>query len=88
MAFDARQRAQSEIDANILRGQGLFTSGAGVEELGMKPLTLGADIGNRVATTGANAASALLGAGSAANNAALQAQQARNSMFTGLFNRG
>lgn len=88
MAFDARQRAQSEIDANILRGQGLFTSGAGVEELGMKPLTLGADIGNRVATTGANAASTLLGAGSAANNAALQAQQARNSMFTGLFNRG
>ena len=88
MAFDARQRAQSEIDANILRGQGLFTSGAGVEELGMKPLTLGADIGNRVATTGANAASALLGAGSAANDAALQAQQARNSMFTGLFNRG
>lgn len=88
MAFDARQRAQSEIDANILRGQGLFTSGAGVEELGMKPLTLGADIGSKVATTGANAASSLLSAGSAANNAALQAQQARNSMFTGLFNRG
>lgn len=88
MAFDARQRAQSEIDANILRGQGLFTSGAGVEELGMKPLTLGADIGNRVATTGANAASALFSSGAAANNAALQAQQARNSMFTGLFNRG
>lgn len=85
MAYDARQRAQTEIDANILRGQGLFTSGAGVEELGMKPLTLGADIGSRVATTGAAASGNLLAAGSAANNAALNAQQARNSMFTGLF---
>jgi len=85
MAYDARQRAQTEIDANILRGQGLFTSGTGVEELGMKPLTIGADIGNRVATTGAAAGANLLAAGSAASNAALNAQQARNSMFTGLF---
>jgi len=76
----ARERANAEIAAQgttygqniidklIARGTGLFSSGAGIEELGMKPLTMGADIGNKAAVSGANAGQLLLsGATSAAN---------------------
>lgn len=66
MAAQAREQGQADIDRLIQRGSGLFSSGAGVEELGMKPLTMGADIGSRSAVGGANAGQSLLQGGMAA----------------------
>jgi hypothetical protein len=71
----ARERANAEIaargteygqniyDKMLSRGTGMLQTGLGLEELGMKPLTLGADIGNRAAVSGAQAGQALLQGG-------------------------
>jgi hypothetical protein len=76
----ARERANAEIaaagtqygqniyDKMLSRGTGMLTTGLGIEEMGMKPLTIGADIGNKAAISGANAGQLLLtGASNAAN---------------------
>ena len=79
----ARERANAEIgaagtqygqniyDKLISRGTGLFTSGAGIEQLGMSPLSMGADIGNKAAVSGNAQAQALLQGGMGAANANL-----------------
>lgn len=79
----ARERANAEIgaagtqygqniyDKLISRGTGLFTSGAGIEQLGMTPLTMGADIGNKAGVSAGNQAQALLQGGIGAANANL-----------------
>lgn len=79
----ARERANAEIgaagtqygqniyDKLIARGTGLFTSGSGIEQLGMSPLTMGADIGNKAAVSGNAQAQALLSGGQTAANANL-----------------
>lgn len=76
----ARERVNAEIaaagttygeniyDKMLSRGTGMLQTGLGIEELGMKPLTIGADIGNKAAVTGANAGQLMLtGATNAAN---------------------
>lgn len=79
----ARERANAEIaaagttygqniyDKILARGTGLLQTGLGVEELGMKPLTLGADIGKTGVASGAYQANALLQGGMNAANANL-----------------
>jgi hypothetical protein len=67
------QYGQNMIDKLISRGTGLFTSGAGIEQLGMSPLTMGADIGNKAAVAGAAQGSALLKGGLAAAESNLAA---------------
>jgi len=79
----ARERANAEIaargteygqniyDKMLSRGTGMLQTGLGLEELGMKPLTMGADIGNKASISGAQAGQALLAGGQAAANANL-----------------
>ena len=79
----ARERANAEIaaagttygqniyDKILARGTGLLQTGLGVEELGMKPLTLGADIGKSGVASGAYQSNALLHGGMNAANANL-----------------
>ena len=71
LATDSTQLAQADIDRAISRGAGLFQTGVGIEELGLKPLQLGMDIGNRAATLGANQGSTLLGGATSAAQANL-----------------
>ena len=72
---------QADIDRDISRGTGLFTTATGIEELAMKPLTLGADIGNKAAVAGAQQGANLLSAG----NAAAQTNLASGIGTAGLF---
>lgn len=62
-ATKAYDYGQAELDRFLSRGTGLFTQGFGVEELGMKPLTMGADLGKTGASAGSNQAQGLLAAG-------------------------
>lgn len=71
LAQQARTQAQAEMDAAINRGTGLWQTGLGVEQLGMTPLTLGAEIGGRATSGNQAAATALLGGANAAAQANL-----------------
>jgi len=73
MAASAQEYGQAQTDRAIARGTGLLTSGMGIEEAALKPLTLGADIGNRQATAGNSQAGYLMQGGQAAANANLAA---------------
>ena len=84
LAMQARQQAQNEMDAAIARGTGLFQQGFGVEQLGMSPLTMGAEFGGRASTAGANAASALLQGGLGAAQANLAAGLNTSNTLSGL----
>ena len=86
----SRDYAQAEIDTLLGRGTGLFTQGFGVEELGMKPLSMGADLGKAGASAGANMGQSLLATGQAAinaNRAASLANANAAQQFTGLFSQ-
>lgn len=90
----ARERANAEIgaagtqygqnmyDKLISRGTGLFTSGAGIEQLGMTPLTLGADIGKAGVAAGGAQAQALLQGGMGAANANLAGGLSQANMIS------
>lgn len=84
LGVQSREMAQADIDRAIGRGTGLLQTGLGIEEYGLKPLQIGADIGNRVATAGANQAQALLGGGQAAAQANLAAGLSSAGMFGSL----
>ena len=71
LAQQSRQNAMNELDAAISRGQGLFQSATGVEQLGMTPLDIGSALGAKTATAGAAQANALLSGGQQAANARL-----------------
>ena len=71
LAQQARQQSMNELDAAIARGTGLFTSGIGVEELGMKPLAIGAELGGRASSAGANAGQYMMGGAQGAAQANL-----------------
>lgn len=73
LAQQARAQSMAELDASIARGTGLFQQGLGVEQLGMTPLTLGAEIGGRASTSGANAGQMLMQGGLGAAQANLAA---------------
>ena len=84
LSQQSREMAQADIDRAIARGTGLLQTGLGIEEYGLKPLQIGADIGNRAATAGANQAQALLAGGQAAANANLAGGLAGAGMFGNL----
>lgn len=63
IAAEGTQYGQNIIDKLISRGTGLFSSGAGVEQLGMGTLTTGADLGKAGVQAGLGQASALLQGG-------------------------
>lgn len=71
LAMQARQQAQNELDAAINRGTGMWSTGLGVEQLGMTPLTLGAELGGRATSGNQAAATALMAGGNAAAQANL-----------------
>ena len=92
LAAQSTQLAQADIDRAISRGTGMLQTGLGVEEYGLRPLTIGADIGSRQAVSGGNVGQSLLAGGQAAANANLagaiagaQALQGGIKGFTGLF---
>ena len=92
LAAQSTQLAQADIDRAIARGTGLLQTGLGIEEQGLRPLTIGADIGSKQAVSGGQQAQALLGGGQAAaqanlagNIAGMQAMQQGIKGFTGLF---
>jgi hypothetical protein len=84
LAASSTQMAQADIDRAISRGTGLLQTGLGIEEYGLKPLQIGADIGNRQATAGANQGNILLAGGQAAANANLAGGLAGAGMFGNL----
>jgi hypothetical protein len=63
LAASSTQLAQADIDKAISRGTGLLQTGLGIEEQGLRPLTIGADIGSRQATSQGQQAQALLSGG-------------------------
>jgi hypothetical protein len=71
IANESTTYGQSLIDKLIARGTGLFTAGAGVEQLGMSPMTMGADIGNKSSVSQGQQAQALLQGGRAGADAML-----------------
>jgi hypothetical protein len=71
IANESTTYGQSLIDKLIARGTGLFTAGAGVEQLGMSPMTMGADIGNKASVSQGQQAQALLQGGRAGADAML-----------------
>lgn len=84
LAAQSTQLAQADIDRAIARGTGLLQTGMGIEQMGLQPLQIGADIGNRVATAGANQGQMLLAGGQAAANANLAGGLAGAGMFGNL----
>jgi len=84
LAASSTQMAQADIDRAIARGTGLLQTGLGIEEYGLKPLQIGADIGNRASTAGSNQAQALLAGGQAAANANLAGGLSSAGMFGSL----
>ena len=84
LAASSTQLAQADIDRAIGRGTGLLQTGMGIEQMGLQPLQIGADIGNRVATAGANQGQMLLAGGQAAANANLAGGLAGAGMFGNL----
>lgn len=81
MAAQSYSMGQADIDKAIARAQGLFQSGAGVEQLGMGAMTTGADIGKAGSSAGAAQANALLQGGTAATQANLAAGLGQASLF-------
>jgi hypothetical protein len=71
IANESTTYGQTLIDKLIARGTGLFTAGAGVEQLGMSPMTMGADIGNKASVSQGQQATALLQGGKAGADAML-----------------
>ena len=84
LAAQSTQLAQADIDRAIARGTGLLQTGMGIEQMGLQPLQIGADIGNRVATAGANQGQMLMAGGQAAANANLAGGLAGAGMFGNL----
>jgi hypothetical protein len=78
IAAQSTDYGQSMIDKLMSRATGAFQSGAGIEELGMKPLTMGADIGNRASVSQGQQAQALLSGGINAARSNLDAATAAN----------
>lgn len=83
MAAAAQDYGQTQIDKAISRGTGLLSTGMGIEEAALKPLTIGADIGNKQATAGSSMATQLMAGGQEAANANLAAGLGMAGLFQG-----
>ena len=81
MAANADQIARQQLDQDIARSTGLFNTGAGVEQLGLSNLTMGADIGNKAAVAGAQQGNALLTGGMAAAQSNLAGGLSQANMY-------
>lgn len=81
IAAEGTQYGQNIIDKLISRGTGLFSSGAGVEQLGMGTLTTGGDIGKAGVQAGAAQAQSLLQGGIGAAQANLAGGLANANMI-------
>jgi hypothetical protein len=81
LAAQSQQMAQADIDRAISRATGLFQTGAGIEEMGLRPLTIGADIGSRQQVSGNAQAQALLSGGQGAADARLAGGIQQANMF-------
>ncbi len=81
LAAQSTQLAQADIDKAISRATGLFQTGAGIEELGLRPLTIGADIGSKQQVSGNAQAQALLSGGQGAADARLAGGIQQANMF-------
>ena len=84
LAAQSQQMAQADIDRAIGRATGLFQTGAGIEEMGLRPLTIGADIGSRQAVSQGQQAQALLAGGQGAAQANLAGGINQANMFGNL----
>tara|TARA_R110000782_G_scaffold9635_2_gene30835 strand:+ start:396 stop:1154 length:759 start_codon:yes stop_codon:yes gene_type:complete len=84
LAAMADDRGRQQLDADILRAQGLFQSGAGVEALGQSAMTLGADLGKAQAVAGENMAEALLSGGMAGAQSNLAAGMNKANKYKSL----
>lgn len=84
LAMDSRSQALKEMDAAIARSQGLFTYGTGVEQLGMTPLKLGAELGGQASSAGAQAGQLLQTGMNAGANAKAQAGMGWGDYVTGV----
>jgi len=73
LAQQSRVQSQTELDQAIARGTGLFQTGIGVEQLGLTPLELGAQLGGYNAQAAGTSANALLQGGMSAAQANLAA---------------
>lgn len=85
IAAAGTQYGQGMIDKLTSRATGALTAGTGIEELGMKPLTVGADLGKASSLAGAYQGQGLLAAGNAALGANLAQNNYWNNMQTGMF---
>lgn len=81
LAARSTQLAQADIDRAISRATGLFQAGAGIEEMGLRPLTIGADIGSKQQVSGQQQAQALLAGGQGAADARLAGGIQQANMF-------
>lgn len=81
LAAQSTQLAQADIDRAISRATGLFQTGAGIEEMGLRPLTIGADIGSKQQVSGNAQAQALLSGGQGAADARLAGGIQQANMF-------
>ena len=81
IAAEGTQYGQNIIDKLIARGTGLFSSGAGVEQLGMGTLTTGGDIGKAGVQAGLGQAQGLLQGGIGAAQANLAGNLAQANML-------
>lgn len=84
LAMQSRTQALGELDQSIARGTGLFNTAFGVEQLGMMPMTLGAEFGGRASSAGADAGRSLLTSATNAANANYQAQAGWADTLSGL----
>lgn len=80
IAAQSTDYGQSMLDKIMSRATGAFQSGAGIEQLGMQPLTMGADIGSRQAVSQGQQAQALLYGGVNAAKSNLEAANAANQI--------
>jgi len=85
IAASSTQMGQADIDRAISRGTGLMQAGLGVEQQGLTPLTIGADIGNRAATAGAQQGANLLAGANAASQANLAGSLGAAGMLSNMF---
>lgn len=85
LAASSQAQSQADIDRAIARGQGLLSSGFGVEQLGMTPLTTGAELGGRAASAGSQQANALLQGGMGAAQTNLAAGLGQAQMYQNMF---
>jgi len=83
LAQQARVQSQTELDQAIARGTGLFQTGIGVEQLGLTPLELGAQLGGYNAQAAGTSANALLQGGLTAAQANMAAGLNSANLFGG-----